>query len=157
MDQERFDTHYCRTEINSTGGTVLAPIFKLNTMSAGARSRSRRQSASAPLTGRPSSLQPPRAWRPDRLPADEGPPQHARGRIPPRREGSEPLVAPVLALYSVQPWSFAGTGVGRHEGDWEFVQLGCTDRKGDKPVPRRPSTAEAEAEFWRCETEGGAR
>ena len=31
--------------------------------------------------------------------------------------------------YLDNPWSFAGSGVGRHEGDWEFVQLGCTDGK----------------------------
>ena len=59
--------------------------------------------------------------------------------------------------YLYNPWSFAGTGVGRHEGDWEFVQLGCTDRKGDKPVlvTATQHRAGQKREFWRCETEGG--
>lgn len=59
--------------------------------------------------------------------------------------------------YLYNPWSFAGTGVGRHEGDWEFVQLGCTDRKGGKPVLATASQHRGgqKREFWRCETEGG--
>jgi hypothetical protein len=34
--------------------------------------------------------------------------------------------------YLYNPWSVGG--VGRHEGDWEFVQIGCTDEAGDSPV-----------------------
>jgi hypothetical protein len=34
--------------------------------------------------------------------------------------------------YLYNPWSVGG--VGRHEGDWEFVQLGCTDAAGESPV-----------------------
>jgi hypothetical protein len=34
--------------------------------------------------------------------------------------------------YLYNPWDVAG--IGRHEGDWEFVQIGCTDREGDHPV-----------------------
>jgi hypothetical protein len=59
--------------------------------------------------------------------------------------------------YLYNPWSFAGSGVGRHEGDWEFVQLGCTDRKGDKPVLVTASQHRTgqKREFWRCELERG--
>jgi hypothetical protein len=59
--------------------------------------------------------------------------------------------------YLYNPWSFAGTGVGRHEGDWEFVQLGCTDSKGDKPVLMTASQHRSgqKREFWRCELERG--
>ena len=34
--------------------------------------------------------------------------------------------------YLYNPWSVGG--VGRHEGDWEFVQLGCIDEAGEHPV-----------------------
>jgi len=59
--------------------------------------------------------------------------------------------------YLYNPWSFAGTGVGRHEGDWEFVQLGCTDRRGDRPVLVTASQHRGgqKREFWRCELEDG--
>lgn len=57
--------------------------------------------------------------------------------------------------YLYNPWSVAG--VGRHEGDWEFVQLGCVDRKGDRPVLVTASQHRAgeKREFWRCETRDG--
>lgn len=35
-------------------------------------------------------------------------------------------------FYLYNPWSVAG--VGKHEGDWEFVQTGCVDEAGDRPV-----------------------
>ena len=34
--------------------------------------------------------------------------------------------------YLYNPWEILG--VGRHEGDWEFVQLGCIDEQGKRPV-----------------------
>jgi hypothetical protein len=57
--------------------------------------------------------------------------------------------------YLYNPWSVAG--VGRHEGDWEFVQLGCVDSKGDRPVLMTASQHRAgqKREFWRCELDGG--
>jgi hypothetical protein len=57
--------------------------------------------------------------------------------------------------YLYNPWSVAG--FGRHEGDWEFVQLGCTDSKGDRPVLMTASQHRAgeKREFWRCELSGG--
>jgi hypothetical protein len=59
--------------------------------------------------------------------------------------------------YLYNPWSFPGTDAGRHEGDWEFVQLGCTDSKGDKPVLMTASQHRSgqKREFWRCEVEDG--
>jgi hypothetical protein len=57
--------------------------------------------------------------------------------------------------YLYNPWSVAG--VGRHEGDWEFVQLGCVDSKGERPVLATASQHRAgqKREFWRCELDGG--
>jgi hypothetical protein len=59
--------------------------------------------------------------------------------------------------YLYNPWSFAGTGVGRHEGDWEFVQLGCTDADGNKPVLVTASQHRTgqKKEYWRCELDRG--
>jgi hypothetical protein len=34
--------------------------------------------------------------------------------------------------YLYNPWEILG--VGRHEGDWEFVQIGCVDDQGERPV-----------------------
>jgi hypothetical protein len=50
--------------------------------------------------------------------------------------------------YLYNPWSVAG--VGRHEGDWEFVQLACTDPQGDKPVLATYSQHHTggKREFW---------
>ncbi|HEY6780360.1 MAG TPA: Vps62-related protein [Thermoleophilaceae bacterium] len=53
--------------------------------------------------------------------------------------------------YLYNPWEIAG--FGKHEGDWEFVQLGCTDKAGDKPVlvtASQHKTGE-KREYWRCE------
>jgi hypothetical protein len=57
--------------------------------------------------------------------------------------------------YLYNPWEIAG--IGRHEGDWEFVQLGCVDKAGDKPVLMTASQHKTgeKREFWRCELEGG--
>jgi hypothetical protein len=57
--------------------------------------------------------------------------------------------------YLYNPWSIAG--VGRHEGDWEFVQIACTDKAGDKPVLMTASQHHngEKREFWRCELEDG--
>jgi hypothetical protein len=42
-------------------------------------------------------------------------------------------------------------GVGAHEGDWEMVQLGCTDDAGDRPVLMTCSQHDGgeKREFWR--------
>ena len=57
--------------------------------------------------------------------------------------------------YLYNPWAIAG--VGKHEGDWEFVQLACIDRAGKKPVLATASQhREGEKrEFWRCELRRG--
>jgi hypothetical protein len=57
--------------------------------------------------------------------------------------------------YLYNPWEILG--VGRHEGDWEFVQLGCVDEQGKRPVLMTASqhrTGE-KREFWRCELDAG--
>jgi hypothetical protein len=55
--------------------------------------------------------------------------------------------------YLYNPWAVAG--VGRHEGDWEFVQVGCTDRFAHKPVLVTASQHKGgeRREYWRCQTE----
>jgi hypothetical protein len=57
--------------------------------------------------------------------------------------------------YLYNPWDVAG--FGRHEGDWEFVQLGCVDQAGNKPVLMTASQHHSgeKREFWRCELSGG--
>ena len=57
--------------------------------------------------------------------------------------------------YLYNPWEIAG--IGRHEGDWEFVQTACVDKAGNRPVLMTASqhrTGE-KREFWRCELDGG--
>lgn len=53
--------------------------------------------------------------------------------------------------YLYNPWEIAG--IGRHEGDWEFAQLGCTDRAGDYPVLVTCSQHHTggKREHWACE------
>ena len=57
--------------------------------------------------------------------------------------------------YLYNPWEVAG--VGKHEGDWEFVQLGCLDQAGNKPILATASQHRVgeKREFWRCELRGG--
>ena len=57
--------------------------------------------------------------------------------------------------YLYNPWAIAG--VGRHEGDWEFVQLACVDAAGDRPVLVTASQHRAgeKREFWRTERDAG--
>jgi hypothetical protein len=57
--------------------------------------------------------------------------------------------------YLYNPWEIAG--VGRHEGDWEFVQTGCVDKAGEKPVLMTASQHHngEKREFWRCDLEDG--
>jgi hypothetical protein len=57
--------------------------------------------------------------------------------------------------YLDNPWDVLG--VGRHEGDWEFVQIGCADEAGDAPVLITASQHHGgqKREFWRSEIEGG--
>lgn len=42
-------------------------------------------------------------------------------------------------------------GVGEHEGDWEMVQIGCTDKAGERPVLMTCSqhSGGEKREFWR--------
>jgi hypothetical protein len=57
--------------------------------------------------------------------------------------------------YVYNPWNVGG--VGRHEGDWEFVQLGCTDQDGAKPVLVTYSQHHtgAKREYWAVSHERG--
>jgi hypothetical protein len=57
--------------------------------------------------------------------------------------------------YLYNPWEIAG--FGRHEGDWEFVQIGCVDKAGDKPILLTASQHKngEKREYWRCEHEDG--
>jgi hypothetical protein len=57
--------------------------------------------------------------------------------------------------YLYNPWSVAG--FGRHEGDWELVQLGCVDAKGERPVLLTASQHRGgeKREFWHCELDDG--
>ena len=57
--------------------------------------------------------------------------------------------------YLYNPWSVAG--IGRHEGDWEFVQIASTDREGERPVLITASQHRGgeKRELWRCELDGG--
>ena len=138
---------------------MIAPIFKLNT-----RERWRPQPVETverlgTIAGAPVDL--------SALP-------EAGGRIDFPPDMKDPRDTPVVGYHRVMkaaslwwhqywlwylynPWSFAGTGVGRHEGDWEFVQLACTDRKGERPVLVTASQHREgqKREFWRCETEHG--
>src|SRR4051794_29281311 len=52
--------------------------------------------------------------------------------------------------YLYNSWSIAGEG--KHEGDWEFVQLGCTDEAGDHPVLVTASQHHGggKREAWSC-------
>ena len=138
---------------------MLAPIFKLNTKERWRPQPVETAERFATITGAPVDL--------SDLP-------EAGGRMDFPATMKDPAGTPVVGYHRVvreanlwwhqywlwylyNPWSFAGTGVGRHEGDWEFVQLACTDRKGDKPVLATASQHRGgqKREFWRCETEGG--
>lgn len=57
--------------------------------------------------------------------------------------------------YLYNPWEIAG--VGKHEGDWEFVQIATVDEAGDHAVLMTASQHHAgeKREFWRCERDGG--
>jgi hypothetical protein len=57
--------------------------------------------------------------------------------------------------YLYNPWNILG--VGEHEGDWEFVQLGCTDQQGELPVLVTASQHRngEKREYWRCELDAG--
>jgi hypothetical protein len=53
--------------------------------------------------------------------------------------------------YLYNDWSVAG--VGRHEGDWEFVQIGCLDSQGNVPILVTGSEHHSggKREYWACE------
>lgn len=57
--------------------------------------------------------------------------------------------------YLYNPWEIAG--IGRHEGDWELVQLGCVDKQGNEPVLVTASQHRSgeKREYWRCELDSG--
>jgi hypothetical protein len=57
--------------------------------------------------------------------------------------------------YLCNNWEIAGIGI--HEGDWEFVQLGCVDRAGDQPVLLTCSQHKngGKREVWACEQLAG--
>lgn len=57
-------------------------------------------------------------------------------------------------FYLYNPWSIAG--IGRHEGDWEFVQFGCVDERGAEPVLATYSQHHGggKREFWTVEMAG---
>jgi hypothetical protein len=57
--------------------------------------------------------------------------------------------------YLYNPWAVAG--VGKHEGDWEFVQLGCIDPEGEHPVLVTYSQHHtgSKREFWSASLENG--
>jgi hypothetical protein len=136
---------------------MIAPVFKLDS-----RERWRPQPVEtaerlAKIGGRPVSLA--------ALPAAGG-----RMDFPP--DMTDPADTPVAGYHRVveaaslfwyqfwlwylyNPWSVAG--VGRHEGDWEFVQLACVDAAGERPVLLTASqhrTGE-KREFWRVERQAG--
>ena len=54
-------------------------------------------------------------------------------------------------FYLYNPKKYAG--FGEHEGDWEMVQLGCTDVDGDHPILMTFSQHDGgeKREFWRTE------
>ena len=58
--------------------------------------------------------------------------------------------------YLYNPKNFVGSG--QHEGDWEFVQLGCTDPEGSQPVLVTGSQHHTgvKREFWRTEQANGS-
>lgn len=53
--------------------------------------------------------------------------------------------------YVHNPWAIAG--IGEHEGDWEFVQIGCIDKAGLYPVLVTGSQHHGggKREAWACE------
>ena len=57
--------------------------------------------------------------------------------------------------YLYNPWAVAG--IGRHEGDWEFVQIASVDSAGERPVLMTASQHHGgeKREFWRCEQRAG--
>lgn len=136
---------------------MISPIFKLNTKE---------------------------AWRPqpvetaERLASIEGqsvrlsklPPEGGRMDFPSAMK--DPRDTPVVGYHRVlssanlwwhqfwlwylyNPWDILG--VGRHEGDWEFVQIGCADKAGDRPVLMTASQHRTgqKREFWRCDMQDG--
>ena len=57
--------------------------------------------------------------------------------------------------YLYNPWSVAG--LGRHEGDWEFVQIASVDAAGERPVLLTASQHHGgeRREYWRAERQAG--
>jgi hypothetical protein len=136
---------------------MITPIFKLNTREEWRPQPVETVERLATIAGQPVDLA--------RLPAAGG-----RMDFPP--DMKDPTRTPVVGYhralpaaglwwhqfwlwYLYNPWQILD--VGRHEGDWELVQLGCTDEAGERPVLLTGSqhrTGE-KREFWRCEIEDG--
>lgn len=57
--------------------------------------------------------------------------------------------------YPMNPKAYAGFGA--HEGDWEMVQIGCSDQEGDWPILMTFSqhSGGAKREFWSVELRDG--
>ena len=57
--------------------------------------------------------------------------------------------------YLYNPWEVLG--IGKHKGDWEFVQIATIDAAGQKPVLMTASQHHSgeKREFWRCEVVDG--
>jgi hypothetical protein len=136
---------------------MIAPIFKLNT-----RERFRPQPVEtaeqfATIGGAPvdlAHLPPAGGWMdfPDGLRDPNDTPVVGYHRMV---EAADLAWHQFWLWYLYNPWAVAG--FGRHEGDWEFVQLGCVDAEGDRPVLMTASQHRGgqKREFWRCELDGG--
>ena len=79
--------------------------------------------------------------------------RRAGGRLSPRRDWRQPVLAPVLDVLAVQPEVVPAAGFGEHEGDWELRQLGCPDQAGNDPILMTFSQhgGGAKREFWSVE------
>lgn len=84
---------------------------------------------------------------------------HKLGRLPPvvyrRTLIGGPLAWDQYWLWYVyNPWSVAG--IGKHEGDWEFVQVGRTAERASRPVLVTCSQHHSggKREWWTVEVEG---
>jgi hypothetical protein len=134
---------------------VIAPIFKLNTGEAWRPQPVVTAARLGTIDGKPIRL--------TKLPA-------AGGRMNFPGDMKDPRDTPVVGYHRVlsaahlwwhqfwlwylyNPWDILG--VGRHEGDWEFVQIGCADKAGERPVLVTASQHKSgqKREAWRCDTE----
>ena len=111
---------------------MIAPIFKLNSKEAWRPQPVETAERFATIGGEPVDL--------------SALPEGGRMNFPP--DMSDPKATPVVGYHRVvqaanlwwhqfwlwylyNPWEILGAG--RHEGDWEFVQTGCVDRRATSP------------------------